>query len=275
MLTTARPMFDAGRKFIGYIGTSIDISNSKNDQMEIYKSHMELAHARRVSSIGELASSLAHELNQPLSAILSNAQAAIRYLRAKPQDIEEVAAILGDIVADDKRAGMIIRRLRSFVKKKELEMEILDINNVVREVVALLHGKAMEREVRVVMDLGLNLPVISCDVIQLQQVLLNLMINGFDAMDKTPVDARLLVIQTRLTYSHEVELIVMDAGRSDSPEGRIEHIFQPFFTTKKEGLGMGLSIARTIVEAHRGRLWAENNPQGGGVFHMTLSVKHE
>jgi len=269
LLTAVRPMIDTNQKFIGYIMTSIDNTDTKSEQINTHKSQMDLMHARRVSAVGELASSLAHELNQPLSAILSNAQAALRYLRAKPIDLQNVGEILNDIVADDKRAGMIIRRLRSLVKKQEMEIIALNINDLVEEVVALLHGKSLECETRIQVNLSPNLPAVRGDSIQLQQVLLNIMVNGFEAMSETPIDSRLLVVETRQTGIAEVEIMITDAG-AGIPENRLEQMFHPFFTTKKEGLGMGLSIARTIIEAHKGSLWVENCLPGGAKFHIAL-----
>ncbi len=272
-LTVCRPFFGDDASFRGYIGTAIDITDSKQAQYEIHKTQMELSHARRVSSVGELASSLAHELNQPLSAILSNAQAALRFMKSDLVSTREIEDILGDIVSDDKRAGMIIRRLRGFVKQKELETELLNLNDVAQGVIELLHSMIIERGARVATEFAHHLPVIRADLVQLQQVLLNLLVNGLDAMRETPQEQRMVSIRTIVVDSETVQISVKDSGPGLS-EDRIERVFQPFFTTKKEGLGMGLSIARTIIEAHKGRLWAENNPEGGAVFHITLPINH-
>jgi PAS domain S-box-containing protein len=273
VLVNGRPVLDAEGKFAGYMGTCVDMTDFRYTQLELQKNQMELSHARRVSAVGELASSIAHELNQPLSAILSNAQAAQRFLKTDPTNILEVQDILEDIVSDDKRAGAIIRRLRGLMKKKELEADILSLNDVVQEVVALLQGDALNRGIRVELNLRDNLAPIRADNIQLQQVLLNFILNAFDSMAEVPEETRCVTIQTRQINDAQIRFSVKDTGRG-IPAEQIETIFQPFFTTKKEGLGMGLAIVRSIVQAHNGQLWAENNPEGGATFHVTLPVHH-
>jgi two-component system sensor kinase FixL len=219
--------------------------------------------------MGELSASLAHELNHPLGAILSNAQAAQRFMNAEPPDFPEVRAILADIVADDQRAVEVIRRLRRFLRQGAVEFLPLHLNEVIREVVRLLHGDALMRHVTVVLDLDSELPPVRGDRVQLQQVILNLMLNGFEAMAAQALADRTLTARSHLTGSRQVQVEVRDRG-SGIDTDQIEHIFEAFYTTKTDGLGMGLVICRSIVEAHGGRLWAANNPDRGATFFSTL-----
>jgi two-component system sensor kinase FixL len=264
-----------GRRVIASI---VDISDRiaaevrfRASQESLQRSQLELSHARRVSAVGELASSLAHELNQPLSAILSNAQAGIRFLKASPGDPTQVAEILSDIVADDKRAAAIISRLRTFIKKKDLEFAVVDLNKVLTDVAALIRSNASIRQIEIRLDLTENRPVVRGDVVQLQQIFLNLMLNAFDAMQSTDCEQRRMTVQTRRTESDSARVLVKDTGPG-IPADQLEKVFQPFVTTKKEGLGMGLAIARDAAEAHGGRLIAENDPDGGAVFTVTLPL---
>jgi two-component system sensor kinase FixL len=222
--------------------------------------------------MGELAASLAHELNQPLTAILSNAQAAQRFLAANPAELGEVRDILRDIVQDNNRAGEVIRRLRELVKKGNLEVAALDLPALVRDVVLLIHSDAVLHNVNVVLEMDPGASQIQGDKVQLQQVILNLLLNAFQAMKDCPVNERQVTIRTELGDGHMPIVAVHDHGvglRGDQPE----KIFQPFYTTKDNGLGMGLAISRSIVEAHGGRLWAENNPNRGATFFFTVPAE--
>jgi two-component system sensor kinase FixL len=221
--------------------------------------------------MGELAASLAHELNQPLTAILSNAQAAQRFLSVKPTDLDEIKDILKDIVEDNSRAGEVIRRMRALVKKEDLAFAALDIAGVVRDVIQLVHSDAILRNVRVSLEASPNLPSVRGDRVQLQQVVLNLLLNAFEAMKDTPAAEREALVRTEITGVNEVDVAVCDRGVGLTSD-KLDKIFQPFFTTKKDGLGMGLSISRSIVDRHGGRLWAENNRDRGATFHVVLPV---
>jgi signal transduction histidine kinase len=234
----------------------------------------ELTHIGRVSAMGELTASLAHELNQPLSAILNNAEVAQRLLEGEVPDLPEMREILKDIVADDKRAADVIRRLRSLLKKGDLEHIPLDLNSVVDEVAQLVTSDVVIRNVPMSLDLATDLPTVLGDRVQLQQVVLNLVLNGLEAMRDTNGRDPALVIRTRRADAASVTVSVEDAGTGIDPQD-IERIFQPLYTTKREGLGMGLAIARTIVDAHGGRLWATNNAGGGATFEFTLPVDRE
>ena len=221
--------------------------------------------------MGELAASLAHELNQPLTAILSNAQAAQRFLSGKPSDIEEVREILHDIVEDNTRAGEVIRRMRALVKKEEFEFSSLDLSEIIREIVLLVHSDAVLHNVSVRLDVDPDLPRARGDKVQLQQVLLNLLLNAFDAMRDCPADERDVLLRAELDGADMLRISVSDHGTGLTSD-QLDKIFQPFFTTKREGLGMGLSISRSIVEAHDGRIWAENNRDQGATFYFMLPV---
>ena len=230
----------------------------------------ELAHLARVAMMGELTASLAHEINQPLSAIMSNAQAAKRYLNTPAPDMEEVKEIINDIVKEDTRAGEIINRMRTLLKKTKMEFEPVDLNSVFREIVTLLNSDAVIRDVKIDLEFDPQLPFVRGDRIQLQQVALNLVMNAFEAMNERPRGERWVQIRTGLKDS-QVLAAVTDNGTGVSTEDS-EKVFQPFYTTKTQGLGMGLSISRSIIIRHQGRIWAENNPGGGTTFYFSLPV---
>jgi two-component system, LuxR family, sensor kinase FixL len=218
-----------------------------------------------------LSGSLAHELNQPLTAILSNAQAAQRFLAQSPPRVDKLAEILADIVKGDHRAGAVIQRLRSLLRKEEAQRHPLDINEVIEDSLRLLRSDLLSRHVMVSTDLAEALPAVSGDRNQLQQVLLNFVINGCDAMTGRETDRRLLV-RTLSTPQGNVDISVADQG-AGIPVADLERIFDPFVTTKANGLGLGLSICRSIVEAHGGRLWATNNADRGATLHCELPAR--
>ncbi len=270
ILDTGIPRVAPDGKFLGYIGCANDITERKRAELEVVQQRAELAHITRVSTMGELSASLAHELNQPLTAILSNSQAAQRFLSAEPPNINEVREILADIVQDNTRASEVIRRMRTLVKKGQLEFSLLDLASMVREIVVLVHSDAVLRNVRVVIDCAADSPPVRGDKIQLQQVLINLLLNAFEAMKDCPTSEREVVVQTAADDGM-VDLSVCDRGDGVTSQ-KFDKIFEPFFTTKRDGLGMGLSISRSIIEAHGGRLWAENNLERGATFHVILPV---
>jgi len=274
ILDNGEALLDTEGKFSGYVGSCIDITEHKAVRMEAEVSRDALLHSRRVAALGELSVSLAHELNQPLSAILSNAQAALRFLEIKPDDLDPVKDILKDIVVDDKRAGDVIRKLRALLKTKKPEREAIQINDLIQEVVSLFHSDALSRQTRLSTLLADKLQTVFADSIQLQQVLFNLIANGLEAMENNPPETKILTIRTFMADAFTAQISIIDTGPG-LPEGDGSQVFKPFYTTKKEGLGMGLSIARTIVEAHKGRLWAENSLQGGAMFHLSLPASHE
>jgi two-component system, LuxR family, sensor kinase FixL len=219
--------------------------------------------------MGELSASLAHELNQPLTAILSNAQAAQRFLSVNPADLTEVQEILQDIVEADSRASEVIQRMRALVKKEDLAFAPLDLAGVIGDVAALVHSDAIFHGMRIVLELDPGLPQALGDKVQLQQVVLNLLLNAFDAMKDCPVYEREVKVRAETEGTGVLRVAVRDRGIGLSSD-KLEKIFRPFYTTKRDGLGMGLSISRSIVEAHGGRLWAENNSDRGATFYCTL-----
>jgi signal transduction histidine kinase len=255
----------------GAVISRLNIDDRKRADAEARQVREQLARFGRVATVGQLTAALAHEVKQPLTGILTNAQAAQRLLAAPQPDLGEFRAILDDIIADDQRASTVLQRLRGMLKRREPAPApvTIDLNRVIQDVVRFLHTDAVIRNATVVCDLQSDLPAIQGDVVQLQQVLVNLVLNGLDAMRGVPVEHRRLRIASELAGDMLV-VSVRDAG-----VGITEHagrIFDPFYTTKTEGMGMGLPIARTIVEAHGGRLWASDNAEGGATFWFALPV---
>ena len=234
----------------------------------------DLARFTRIGTLGEFALSLAHELNQPLAAILSNAQAARRFLAEPNPPIDEVRAIIDDIDADDRRAGEVIHGMRELLNHHDVETVVVDLNEIVRSVARLLHGDFLLRRVTLVLDLQVPLPVVRCDRVQIQQVLLNVVLNGFEAMRDTVTVDRRMIIRTRAETDGCCVVSVRDAG-SGIPQAELQRVFDQFFSTKPDGLGMGLAIARSIVEGHGGRIWATNNSDVGATFHFALPTAPE
>jgi len=272
ILHHARLEFDAKGRAIRTHGASIDITSQKQAAEEMLRLRQDIAHVGRVSVMGQLASALAHEINQPLGAILRNAEAAALFIKHPSPDLDEISAIVEDIRKDDRRASDVIDRMRALLRRQPVEMMPLDLEHVLFDVVTLLRSDAAARRVRLDVDIGGRLPKVLGDRVQLQQVLLNLIINGMDALDAVPDDSRSIRVTASRTPRQVAEVCVSDTGRG-IPPGDIDRIFDPFVSTKPEGIGMGLSISRTIVEAHSGRLWAENNADGAGAsFHFTVPI---
>jgi signal transduction histidine kinase len=230
----------------------------------------ELAHINRFSTAGELTASIAHEINQPLGSILTNAETAQSILLSSPPDIEELKDIVDDILRDDRRASEVIRRMRSLLKKAPFEPQHIDLNELVRETAEFLSALAAGREVKLSSMISpVALPIVG-DRIHLQQVILNLVVNAIDAMMDTPGDDRVISIRTSRVENF-AELVISDHGPG-IPDDRLKEVFEPFVTNKPKGMGMGLSIARTIVEAHDGQICAENEPGWGAVFRIKLPI---
>jgi PAS domain S-box-containing protein len=249
----------------------IDISERRMNERRAATQRDEIAHLSRVAMLGELSGSLAHELNQPLAAILSNAQAAQRLLARDPPQIQAVTAILADIVTSDRRAGAVIERLRSMLRKEDVKHALLDLNHVAEEALQLMHSDLLDRRVSVDTSFAQNLPPVSGDRVQLQQVMLNLLINGCDAVAGRGREAHLHV-SSRVTERGSVAIAVSDNGDGIAPQD-IERIFEPFVTSKSHGIGLGLSICRSIIEAHGGRLWASNNAPQGATMEFELPAE--
>jgi two-component system, LuxR family, sensor kinase FixL len=256
------------------LASIVDISERKKAEREAARHRHELAHLSRVAMLGELSGSLAHELNQPLAAILSNAQAAEQFLRDEVVDVHELRQILSEIVAQDKRASEVIQRLRLLFTKGEVGHHFtnLHINEVVQDVLKLMRNDLANQGVTVETELAENLPAIQGDPVQLQQVLLNLVLNACEAMiDCDPSERQLIITSGR--ENGAVHVSVKDRGVS-IPEETMERLFEPFFTTKATGMGLGLSVCRTIIEAHRGNIWVTNNVKRGATFHFSLPSAH-
>jgi PAS domain S-box-containing protein len=268
-LISRYPVKDSHGSILGVIAVVQDITERKRTE-EVRR---ELAHASRLALVGELTASIAHEINQPLGAILSNAEAAEMLLESSPPALDEVREILGDIRKDDLRASEVIRHLRALLRKREMELEPVDLREVLSDVVLFVRAEARRRGVMVESEPVDDLPLMRGDKIHLQQVLLNLVFNGMEAMADVPGERR-LTVRTAVHEGGSAEIAVSDTGPGILPE-RLPRLFDPFFSTKKEGMGLGLSIARSLVEAHGGRIWAENNPGGGATFRFTVPTGRE
>jgi C4-dicarboxylate-specific signal transduction histidine kinase len=254
----------------------LDLTERKRAEAEARESErryremqMEVAHANRVATMGQLTASIAHEVNQPIAGAAINAEAALRWLGARPPDLEEVRQALVRIVKDANRAGDVIGRIREIIKKAPPRKEGVDINEAIHEVIELTHGEAAKNGASVQTALGEGLPLVEGDRVQLQQVVLNLIVNAVQAMGAVAEGPRALFITTARAEPNGVLVAVKDSGPGLDPKS-LERLFDPFYTTKPGGLGMGLSICRSIVEAHGGRLWVTANLPRGAIFHFTV-----
>ena len=274
ILDTGTPRFANDGAFLGYIGSCIDISERKLAELDAQRHRTELAHLSRVALMGEMSASLAHELNQPLTGIVSNASAGQRLIDTGHVTLPELRELLVDIRADGRRAGDVVRGIRDMVRKEKTARQQMNVNDVVMSVVQIVHPDALLRSCEVKTSLEPNLPVIEGDPVQLRQVLLNLVINAFDAMRGTPAINRKVEITTQWSGNGAICISVRDYG-GGIPEETRERLFDPFYTTKAEGLGMGLAIVRSIVESHGGTMAAENVEGGGARFHFTLSASDQ
>ena len=241
---------------------------------EVRRHRSQLAHITRLNSMSELAASLAHELNQPLTAIVTNAQTAQNYLDLDNQSLNETREALKDISSDGLRAAEIIKRTRSLMKKGEITSQLIDIPKTIRAVVNLLKDDEVSNQIPIRIQIADDLPLFFGDQIQLEQVLFNIMLNGLEAMEDIQEDKAELQIAAQCTNSNTIEITVQDTG-TGLDEQALELIFNPFFTTKPDGLGMGLVICKSIIQAHAGHLWATQNPGPGSTFHITLPLDQE
>ena len=269
-----RVEFDATGEPVRIRGASRDITEHKRADLETQLLRQEVAHVGRVTMMGQLASALAHEINQPLGAILRNAEAAELFMHDASPDLDEIRAIVADIRKDDQRAGAVIDRMRGLLKRQPLDTRTLDVGELVGDVRALVKADAAARQVKLQVDVPGDLPPVRGDRVHLQQVLLNVILNGMDALNgASGRERRIRVIASR-NGNQAVEIAVSDTGSGIAAD-KLAHIFDPFFTTKPNGMGMGLPISRTIIEAHGGRFWAENNASGGATFRFTLPFAEE
>jgi PAS domain S-box-containing protein len=267
------PLRDGLGQIVKWYGTGIDIEDRKRAEDALRKAQGDLAHANRVTTMGELCASLAHEINQPISGAITNASTCLRRLDREPPDLEGARAGASLIIRDANRAAEIINRVRLFFKKGVGTKERVDINEMIREMEILLHNEATQHSVSVQTKLTAGQPLIVADRIQLQQVLMNLMINGIDAM-KAVDGPRQLTLGTQNDSNEQLLVSVEDTGIG-LPPNQAGQIFNAFFTTKEHGTGMGLRISRTIIEAHGGRLWATDNHPRGASFHFSLAISSD
>jgi PAS domain S-box-containing protein len=275
--TSGKPLFDSNGTFLGYRGVSTDITASiRADQAEqaLRKAQAELAHVTRVTMLGELTASIAHEINQPLAAVIANAEACLGWFDRNPSDLDAARRSVEWIVEDGNRASEVIRRVRALAKKTDVEKASLDINDVASDAMALVQRELSSHEVLPKLALAPNLPRTFGDRVQLQQVIINLVINAVEAMESVAGRPRELTVRSGRRDPDRVFLSVTDSGVG-IPDTDAERVFTPFFTTKSSGMGMGLSICRSIVEAHEGRLSASRNQEDGATFEFVLPVHEE
>jgi two-component system, LuxR family, sensor kinase FixL len=271
LLARGRSEADESGKVSIIRGVLRDITEQNRARHEIDELRRELAHASRVHALGTLSSSIAHELGQPLAAIMQNAEAAEIMLRAPTPDLPELREILRDIQRDDMRAGDIISRLRSLLKRREMDFATIPVDTLVQDAGTLLRTDAISRQVVLECSCDAGVPAVRGDRVHLTQVLINIVINAMDAMAGMPAERRAVKVHARVTTAGWVEISVEDRGPG-IPEDLLKRIFEPFFTTKTTGTGLGLSVSRTIVEAHNGRLMVDRNTHGGATFRLMLPV---
>jgi PAS domain S-box-containing protein len=265
------PLRDSEGRIVRWYGTNTDIEDRKRAEWALQESHAELSHITRVTTMGELVAAIAHEVNQPLAAIVTNANFCLRQLATATPNADKFREAISEIVNDGTRASTVISRIRALLQKGAPERLALDINEIIQEVTILLRNELTRNRVSYRTDLAPDLPAVSGDRVQLQQVLINLVMNGVEAMRSVTQRPRQLLIKSAKKDDNEVLVQVLDSGEGLDPQ-QAEHIFEPFFTTKPQGIGMGLSISRSIVESHGGRLWAESDSKGA-VFQFTLPSK--
>jgi C4-dicarboxylate-specific signal transduction histidine kinase len=263
-------MIDESGMLIEYIGSVVDVTEHKQSEEAVRKARVELAHVNRALTVAELTASIAHEVNQPLAAVVANANAAERWLAAKPPNQAEANAALKRITRDANRASEVIARIRALLTRGEAQKVELHLDELIADVISLVEGDARHREIALSAAVEQSLPPIQADRIRLQQVLLNLLINAMDVLGAASGPRTIEVRATRLNGS--VIVRVRDSGPGIDPKS-IERVFEPFFTTKREGMGMGLAISRSIIDEHGGRIRAMNNADGpGATFEFTLPL---
>ncbi|MGH8638664.1 MAG: ATP-binding protein, partial [Burkholderiales bacterium] len=270
---TALPLRDERGHIVKWHGTIVDMQDWKQAQEELRSTQAALAHVTRVTTMGELTASIAHEVNQPLSGIVTNANTCLRMLAADPPEIDGARETARRTLRDGNRASEVIERLRALFRKAEVTTEAVDLNDAIREVIALSSSELHKKRVILRTELAADLPLVSGDRVQLQQVVLNLMMNAFDAMSGVDDRHRELLIRAERDGDH-VCVAVQDTGVGFEPQG-MDRLFAAFYTTKSTGMGMGLSVSRSIIERHHGRLWAEPNDGPGATFSFSIPCAGE
>jgi PAS domain S-box-containing protein len=270
--SNGKPVFDAEARFLGYRGVSSDVTAAvRADQAEaaLHQAQAALAHVTRVMTLGELTSSIAHEINQPLAAIVTNGNACVRWLAGDLPNLEEARQAVGRIIRDGHRASDVIQRIRALVQQTPPQKDWLDVDAMILEVIALVRSEVERHRVSLQTHLSPDVPRVLGDRIQLQQVLLNLLMNAIEALSSVDEGERELRVSSGTHASHGVLVAVQDSGIGIDPE-HMDRLFNAFFTTKPQGMGLGLAISHSIIEAHGGRLWASPNPGRGATFQFTL-----
>jgi len=269
-MTSALPLLDKEGRIVKWHGTVVDMHDWKHAQEELRNTQEELARVMRVVTMGQLTASIAHEVNQPLSGIIMNASTCLRMLKSDPPNIDGAQETAQRMIRDGKRASEVITRLRTLFSRKQIDIELVDLNEATREIITLLSGELQRNSVILKCEFGDSLPTVNGDRVQLQQVILNLLRNGLDAMVTVNDRPRQLLIRTEMEGGN-VTVSVQDSGVGFNPEIS-ERLFESFFTTKPEGMGIGLAVSRSIIEAHHGRLWAVQNASPGATF--AFSIPH-
>ena len=266
---TCQPVIDHQGNNLGVRASNRDITETERYKSATHKLQSELIHMERIVTISTLTYALAHEINQPLTSIRSYAQAALRFMDKDQPEDENIRNALQGIVTDNKRAAAVVNHLRDLVKKETVHSEALQINSIIKDVLDLINSEIILRNASIKLDLDPTVPVVNGDSIQIQQVLINLLTNALDAMNEQTVETRTITISTSPENSTGTIISISDSGRGISPD-KLNEIFEPFHTTKPKGLGMGLAICKSIIEDHGGKIWADNNPNGGAMFSFFL-----
>ena len=272
--SVARPISNDSGQVIEFVGTVIDVTEHRRAEEErerLRQLQADLAHLGRVTTMGELTASLAHEIRQPITAALTNAKTCLRWLRRDNPEVEEAREATSRMIQDVTRAADIISRISLLFKKGAPQRELVDVNELIREMIVLLHSEANRHSISIRVELAEDLPKVMADRVQLQQVFMNLMLNGIDAMKETTGGGE-LTINSQRGEKEQLVVSVIDTGVGLPPE-QVDQIFNAFFTTKPHGTGMGLRISRSIIESHGGRLWAADNSPRGASFCFTLPTE--
>jgi C4-dicarboxylate-specific signal transduction histidine kinase len=263
-----RPTFDEAGDFVEFVGTVLDVTERRRAEEE----RQAIAHANRITTMGQLTASIAHEVNQPIAAMVTNAAGALRWVDMQPPDLQEVREALGSIVRDGRRAGEVVGGIRALVAKTPPHQEKLDINNMILEVIALTRSEIQSNGVALRTQLAPDLRFVQGDRVQLQQVMLNLILNAVEALSEICEGSRDLLISSEGDGAGSVRVVVQDSGPGLSPQS-VNRLFDAFYTTKPKGMGMGLTICRSIIEAYRGRLWVTANEPRGAMFQFSLPAE--